>query len=66
MYRTVTAALMAVAFAFALPLPAAKAEDVISKIQKSGVLRVGMAPSPPDQSPNPDQGCSVLNERRGF
>jgi polar amino acid transport system substrate-binding protein len=54
MNRTVMAALMAVAFA--LPLTAAKAEDVISKIQKAGVLRVGMAPSPPDQSPNPDTG----------
>jgi polar amino acid transport system substrate-binding protein len=34
----------------------ARADDVITKIQKSGVLRVGVAPSPPDQSPNPDTG----------
>ena len=32
------------------------ADDIITKIQKSGVLRVGVAPSPPDQSPNPDTG----------
>jgi ABC-type amino acid transport substrate-binding protein len=36
--------------------PAAHAEDIIAKIQKTGTLRVGMAPSPTDQSPNPDTG----------
>jgi polar amino acid transport system substrate-binding protein len=36
--------------------PASAADDLIAKIQKAGVFRVGMAPSPTDQSPNPATG----------
>lgn len=42
--------------ALAMSSVAAHAEDLIAKIQKAGVIKVGMAPSPSDQSPNPDSG----------
>jgi cyclohexadienyl dehydratase len=53
--KWIATAFMTVALALA-PAAAARAEDVIAKIQKAGVFRVGMAPSPSDQSPNPDTG----------
>ncbi len=45
-----------ITMALALTSVTAQAEDVIAKIQKAGVFRVGMAPSPTDQSPNPETG----------
>ena len=40
----------------AASLAAHAADDLIARIQSAGVLRVGMAPSPSDQSPNPATG----------
>src|SRR5580700_7171843 len=50
------AAVAIATFFTAVAAGSAWADDIITKIQKSGVLRVGVAPSPPDQSPNPDTG----------
>ena len=55
MKKQLAAVAMATFFA-AVGVSGAWADDIITKIQKSGVLRVGVAPSPPDQSPNPDTG----------
>lgn len=44
------------AAALALTSAAARADDLIGMVQKAGVLKVGMAPSPSDQSPNPESG----------
>ena len=53
--KWIATAFMTLALAV-LPATASHAEDLIAKIQKAGALRVGMAPSPTDQSPNPETG----------
>lgn len=44
------------ALCLAAAAPQARAQDAVSRIQSAGVLKVGMAPSPPWQAPNPATG----------
>lgn len=57
LFRRLTAAIaLALAASVSAPAPATAAGNLIAEIQQRGTLRVGVAESPPWQSPNPMTG----------
>ncbi len=59
LHRAALAAAMALGLASAAPPPTARAQqptDLVKEVQARGTLKVGMAESPPWQSPNPRTG----------